>query len=167
MTKDDIATVVIKLGGLWLVITELISLVAYIPFLHGEMIEGSILPALEIFASRHLFSIGIGALLLMFGGMISYLIFPKTPPISDWNSFEARIISGVGILVIAMALGKIVFFSTYYYDLLRSDSELLMNTQETAQLAHTIFGVLFGAWLIVGRKGLIRVFGVLRGREFL
>ncbi len=109
MTKSDIATTLIKLFGMWLVVEQLIGLASHMPQMHGEFVASNSLQVIEILAWRYLFPMGVGLLLFAIGGHISRFFFPSSPPLSDWNTFEARLLATMGTGVLAWSL--IVFLS--------------------------------------------------------
>ncbi len=174
MTKSDISTTLVKLFGLWLVVEHIIGLASHMPQLHGEFVVSNRLQIIEILAWRYLFPMGIGLLLFAIGGHISRFFFPSSPPLSDWDTFEARLLATIGAGVFAWSLIVLLSGAALVIETLRQYDEMrgtfgtpLFQASELALLAQSVVGLALGLYMILGSHGLVRLWRRLRGKEAL
>ncbi len=172
MSNRDFATVLIKLGGVALVIYAILNAVSSLPYFFTQP-EGTASDILiATYLSKAIIPLILGLLLIKFGGVLVGRYMPDTQvSLENLESLEKTVLSVMGVFLLYLAASDLVYYFSYFFkynrmikDGMPMDSGAFADPEWFAGIVTTVFQTLLSLWLILGSAGLVNIFNRFRGR---
>lgn len=174
MSAKDLVAVIIKLGGMALVVLSAINLSEFLPYLFDASNQYALVDIVSILVSRLVIPAGLGLIFLNFGGLITNHLIAGEQIDSGDNSYAQHLeqmgITILGVYLIFRTVSDAIAHAAYYYKLneMVKSGELhgltnIIPPDRFAAIVATGAEMLIALWLVLGARGLVAFFNRLRG----
>lgn len=172
MNNQDLATTLIKLGGVALIVYAVINMASYTPYIISNPYDFPASDAIIVYLTKGLLPILIGLYFIYFGGLIIRRHIPETKiETKNLESLEVAALSILGVYLFYHAISDITAHLAALYkinQMIKSgvpmDYEGQMNPETFAAIVATIIEMALSLWLILGSKGMVSLFNKFRSR---